>query len=153
MFSQTVEYALRAMVQLGADAPQASTTKEIAAKTKVPSAYLAKVLQSMRRAGLIHSRRGVGGGVTLARSPQEINLLDVIDAVEPLKRARGKSRAAATPLQRALDAALGQVRDTFAGISLADMLMRPAKKKTASRRSQGKARTAKSGAAKRRSRK
>ena len=139
MFSQTVEYALRAMVQLGADAPRASTTKEIAGRTKVPSAYLAKVLQSMRRAGLIHSRRGVGGGVTLARSPEEISLLDVIDAVEPLKRARGKSRTA-TPLQQALDAALGQVRDTFAGISLADMLTRAPKKKAARRKKKAPAR-------------
>jgi Rrf2 family transcriptional regulator, nitric oxide-sensitive transcriptional repressor len=134
MFSQTVEYALRAMVQLAADAPAASTTKEIAAKTKVPSAYLAKVLQSMRRAGLIHSRRGVGGGVTLAESPADISLLHVIDAVEPLKRARGKSRSAASPLQRTLDAALGQVRETFANISLADMLSRGPKGKRAAKR-------------------
>jgi Rrf2 family nitric oxide-sensitive transcriptional repressor len=142
MFSQTVEYALRAMVQLGADAPKASTTKEIAGRTKVPSAYLAKVLQSMRRAGLIHSRRGVGGGVTLARSPKDISLLDVIDAVEPLKRARGKTRSATTPLQRALDAALGQVRDTFAGISLADMLTRAPKKKAARRKKKAPTRVA-----------
>jgi Rrf2 family protein len=133
MFSQTVEYALRAMVQLAADAPAASTTKQIAAKTKVPSAYLAKVLQSMRRAGLIHSRRGVGGGVTLAEPPKDISLLHVIDAVEPLKRARSKSRTATSPLQRALDAALGQVRETFANISLADMLARSPKTKSAKR--------------------
>ena len=129
MFSQTVEYALRAMVQLASEAPAASTTKEIAAKTKVPSAYLAKVLQSMRRAGLIHSRRGVGGGVALAEAPRDISLLVVIDAVEPLKRSRGKSRSAASPLQRTLDAALVQVRETFANVSLADMLARSKKKK------------------------
>jgi Rrf2 family protein len=118
------------MVQLAADAPAASTTKEIASKTKVPSAYLAKVLQSMRRAGLIHSRRGVGGGVTLAEAPSNISLLDVIDAVEPLKRARGKSRSAPSPLQRTLDEALVQVRETFANVSLADMLApAPTKKK------------------------
>jgi Rrf2 family transcriptional regulator, nitric oxide-sensitive transcriptional repressor len=136
MFSQTVEYALRAMVQLAADAPAASTTKEIAAKTKVPSAYLAKVLQSMRRAGLIHSRRGVGGGVTLAEQPKDISLLLVIDAVEPLKRTRGKARSAASPLQRTLDQALVQIRETFANVSLADMLSRRGakKKKTAARR-------------------
>ena len=134
MFSQTVEYALRAMVQMAADAPAASTTREIAKKTKVPSAYLAKVLQSMRRAGLIHSRRGVGGGVTLALPPKEINLLAVIDAVEPLKRTRAKTRTAASPLQRTLDAALSQVRETFASASLADMLARPAKKKAARRK-------------------
>jgi Rrf2 family transcriptional regulator, nitric oxide-sensitive transcriptional repressor len=134
MFSQTVEYALRAMVQLAADAPAASTTKEIAAKTKVPSAYLAKVLQSMRRAGLIYSRRGVGGGVTLAEAPNDISLLLVIDAVEPLKRSRGKSRSAASPLQKTLDAALVQVRETFANVSLADMLARAPKKRSAGRR-------------------
>jgi Rrf2 family transcriptional regulator, nitric oxide-sensitive transcriptional repressor len=134
MFSQTVEYALRAMVQLAADAPAASTTKEIAAKTKVPGAYLAKVLQSMRRAGLIHSRRGVGGGVTLAEEPKDISLLLVIDAVEPLKRTRGKSRTTASPLQKTLDAALVQVRETFANVSLKDMLARAPKKKAAGRR-------------------
>src|SRR5688572_11246038 len=112
MFSQTVEYALRAMVQLASDSPQASTTKEIAEKTKVPSAYLAKVLQSMRRAGLIHSRRGVGGGVTLAHEPKSISLLEVIDAVEPLRRTGGKGRGAASTLQRTLDDALRVVRKT-----------------------------------------
>jgi Rrf2 family nitric oxide-sensitive transcriptional repressor len=134
MFSQTVEYALRAMVQLAADAPEASTTRQIAEKTKVPSAYLAKVLQSMRRAGLIHSRRGVGGGVTLAHDPKQINLLEVIDAVEPLKRVKGKSRGAISPLQRTLDRALGEVRKTFEAASLADMLPRRKGKARARRR-------------------
>jgi Rrf2 family protein len=109
------------MVQLAADAPEASTTRQIAAKTKVPSAYLAKVLQSMRRAGLIHSRRGVGGGVTLAHEPKHIRLLEVIDAVEPLKRGGAKTRRA-SPLQRTLDAALAEVRKMFLATSLADML-------------------------------
>src|SRR5262245_4886186 len=86
MFSQTVEYALRAMAHLASAAPEACTTQEIAETTKVPAAYLSKVLQSMRRAGLIHSRRGVGGGVKLARPPKKISLLDVINAVEPLER-------------------------------------------------------------------
>ncbi len=129
MFSQTVEYALRAMVQLAADAPAASTTRQIAEKTKVPSAYLAKVLQSMRRAGLIHSRRGVGGGVTLAHEPKDVSLLEVIDAVEPLKRGATKTRRAASPLQRTLDAALAEVRKMFQAASLADMLPRAGKAK------------------------
>ena len=83
------------MVQLAADSSGAATTKDIAAKAKVPSAYLAKVLQSMRRGGLIHSRRGVGGGVTLAKPAAKITLLDVIDAVEPLKRTPSKKAPAA----------------------------------------------------------
>jgi Rrf2 family protein len=62
------QYALRAMVQLAADSSGAATTKDIAAKIKAPSAYSAKVLQSMRRGGLIHSRRGVVVGFTLAEA-------------------------------------------------------------------------------------
>lgn len=122
MFSQTVEYALRAMVQLAADSSGSATTKDIAGKAKVPSAYLAKVLQSMRRAGLIHSRRGVGGGVTLAKPAKNISLLDVIDAVEPLKRTPGKKVPTASQLQKSMDSAVDQLRAKFAGESLADML-------------------------------
>ncbi|WP_428307625.1 RrF2 family transcriptional regulator [Lacipirellula sp.] len=122
MFSQTVEYALRAMVQLAADSSGSATTKDIAAKAKVPSAYLAKVLQSMRRGGLIHSRRGVGGGVTLAKPAAKISLLDVIDAVEPLKRQPNKKVATANTLQKSMDTAVDQLRSKFASESLADMI-------------------------------
>jgi hypothetical protein len=54
--------------------------------------------------------------------------------VEPLKRARGKSRGSTSPLQRTLDAALGQVRETFANVSLDDMLARAPKAKPSARR-------------------
>lgn len=130
MFSQTVEYALRAMVQLASEAPDACTTQYIAENTRVPGAYLAKVLQSLRRAGLISSRRGVGGGVRLARPPKKINLLEVINAVEPLarnvdapKRAGGGNLVA---LNRKLDAMLDQLQKGCAGTSLADVSRRPA---------------------------
>lgn len=134
MFSQTVEYALRAMVQLASKAPEACTTQQIAKKTKVPAAYLAKVLQSMRRAGLINSRRGVGGGVSLARPAAKISLLEVIDAVEPLTRGKARSTGATLgALQRKLDEALTQIRKTFADASLGDMLAGPGRKKAAGR--------------------
>jgi Rrf2 family nitric oxide-sensitive transcriptional repressor len=130
MFSQTVEYALRAMVQLATVAPDACTTQSIAESTRVPGAYLAKVLQSLRRAGLITSRRGVGGGVRLARHPKKVNLLEVINAVEPLtrnveapKRAGG---ANLVPLNRKLDAMLEQLQKGCAATSLADVAKRPA---------------------------
>jgi Rrf2 family protein len=132
MFSQTVEYALRAMVQLASQPPSGSTTRKIASKTKVPAAYLAKVLQSMRRAGLVNSRRGVGGGVSLAWPAEQISLLDVIDALEPLKRSGARSakgRAATAPLQRQLNAALAQVRQNLADISLGDIVKPPTKKR------------------------
>jgi Rrf2 family protein len=136
MFSQTVEYALRAMVQLANEAPEASTTQNIAEATKVPGAYLAKVLQSLRRAGLITSRRGVGGGVKLARIPKKISLLDVINAVEPLERSvDGPKRAGGTlaALNGKLDTMLGQLQKSCASTSLADVARRPAAKAKAAR--------------------
>ena len=65
MFSRTVEYALRAVVHLADQAPAARTTDQIAAATLVPKAYLSKVIQGLRRAGLLQSKRGLGGGVAL----------------------------------------------------------------------------------------
>jgi Rrf2 family protein len=96
----------------------------------VPGAYLAKVLQSLRRAGLINSRRGVGGGVKLARSPKKINLLEVINAVEPLERSvdspKRSGGANLSALNRKLDAMLDQLQKVCAATSLGDVSRRPA---------------------------
>ena len=81
--------------------------------------------------------------MTLAEQPKDISLLDVIAAVEPLKRARGKSRSAPSTLQRTLDEALVQVRETFANVSLADMLTRAPRKKKTARQGKKKAKGAK----------
>ena len=53
MFSQTVEYALRAVVHLASNMKRPQTTEEIAKVTKVPQAYLSKVLQSLVAAGIV----------------------------------------------------------------------------------------------------
>ncbi len=137
MFSQTVEYALRAMVQLASEAPEACTTQYIAENTRVPGAYLAKVLQSLRRGGLISSRRGVGGGVKLARPPKKITLLEVINAVEPLERNVDSRKRPPTlvSLNRKLDAMLDQLQRSCAGTSLAELApASKAKRAKASRR-------------------
>src|SRR4051812_101829 len=88
LFSQTVEYALRAVVHLADQAPAARTTDQIAEATRVPKAYLSKVSQSLVRAELVHSQRGVHGGMTLTRAPDAINILEVVNAVEPIGRIR-----------------------------------------------------------------
>jgi Rrf2 family transcriptional regulator, nitric oxide-sensitive transcriptional repressor len=86
MFSQTTEYALRAMSCLALAPDQLVPTTTLAAMTKVPSNYLAKVLQQLAAANLIVGRRGVGGGYKLARSADSINLLEVINTVGHLGR-------------------------------------------------------------------
>jgi Rrf2 family protein len=119
MFSMTQEYALRAMTQLAREAPASATTAHLAESVRIPGAYLAKVMQQLRRAKLITSRRGVGGGISLARPAKRISLLDVIEAVDPWKRGNGK--AGKTPLDRKLKQMLDQVQKAAATTSLADV--------------------------------
>ena len=83
MFSQTADYAFRAAVHLADQSPNAQTTEQIAEVTRVPAAYLSKVLQSLTRAGLLHSQRGVKGGFSLARNPHQLTILDVVEAGIP----------------------------------------------------------------------
>src|SRR5262249_27996199 len=84
MFSQTVEYALRAVVHLAYEAPAARTTAQIADATQVPKDYLSKILQGLAKKGIVSTQRGVGGGVALAKTPEELTILDVVNAVEPI---------------------------------------------------------------------
>src|SRR5215470_527471 len=88
VLSQTVEYALRAAVYLADQAPSARTTEQIAEATRVPHAYLSKVLQSMARGKIVTSQRGLHGGFLLARQPDQISILEVVNAVDPVQRIR-----------------------------------------------------------------
>ncbi|MEZ4537577.1 MAG: Rrf2 family transcriptional regulator [Cyanobacteriota/Melainabacteria group bacterium] len=83
MISQTAEYALRAMVFLAMNQDNAQVTERIAGGTKVPASYLSKVLQSLSRAGLVKSQRGLGGGFSLAKAPESTTILEIINAVDP----------------------------------------------------------------------
>jgi len=86
VISQTTEYALRAVVWLAANPEKPLTAQQIAEATRVPAGYLAKVLQGLSRAGLLHSQRGLGGGFRLARSPDSLTMWEVVQAVDPLRR-------------------------------------------------------------------
>jgi Rrf2 family nitric oxide-sensitive transcriptional repressor len=135
MFSQTVEYALRAVVYLANRAPDAAATDAIATATKVPPAYLSKVIQSLVRAGIMTSRRGVGGGVALAKTPAELTILEVVNAVDPIKRIRtcplGLSAHGVNlcALHKRVDSALATVEAAFAASTLADVLAEPNRSK------------------------
>lgn len=86
MFSQTVEYALRAVVCLAQTDGRPLTTQQIAQITHVPAGYLSKVLQSLGRSELVRSQRGMHGGFVLGANANELTLLQVINAVDPVKR-------------------------------------------------------------------
>jgi Rrf2 family protein len=131
MLTDTVEYALRAAVYLATRPGEAVTTGEVADRTQVPAAYLAKILQGLAKAGIVKAQRGVGGGVSLAKPASELTILEVVNAVEPIQRIKTcplKLSAHGTrlcPLHKRLDAALEQVELAFAGTTLAEVLAEP----------------------------
>jgi Rrf2 family transcriptional regulator, nitric oxide-sensitive transcriptional repressor len=133
MFSQTVEYALRAVVHLADQAPSPRTTQQIAAATRVPKAYLSKVLQGLSHAKIVRSQRGYGGGIVLTKTPDEVTILEVVNAVEPIGRIRECPLGLTAhgvrlcPLHRRLDNALALVEDAFRKTTLAEVLAEPSK--------------------------
>ena len=128
LFSQTAEYALRAITFLAENSPASVTTEQIADATIVPPAYLSKVLQSLRRAGIVTSRRGIGGGVSLAKDPSDVTIYEIIDAVDPIQRIKecpiglAAHGAKLCPMHMRLDAALALVEDAFRSSTLAEVL-------------------------------
>ena len=131
MFSQTVEYALRAVVYLASESPAACTTEQIHLATKVQQAYLAKIIQGLVKKGIVQTRRGVGGGVTLAKPPEELTILDVVNAVEPIVRITtcplglSSHGVRLCPLHKRMDAAVASVEAAFRDTTLAEILAEP----------------------------
>lgn len=83
--SQTGEYALRAMAWLAIVSPEAPVTAlDLSRGTGIPAHYLSKVLRRLVRAGLLASRKGMGGGFVLARPPETIRFIDILGAVDVL---------------------------------------------------------------------
>jgi Rrf2 family protein len=130
MFSQTAEYALRAVVYLASQGGAAQTTQQIAEATRVPAGYLAKVMQGLSRAGLVYSQRGLHGGFTLSRPADALTVLDVVRAVDPLRRIRScplgiKGHVNLCPLHRRLDQAVALVEDALQRSTIAELLAEP----------------------------
>lgn len=128
MFSNTAEYALRAVVHLAAEPEKACTTGDIAEATKVSPGYLSKVLQSLGRAGLVTAQRGPTGGFTLSRSPKRITVLEVVNAVDPIQRITKcpldipSHAVKLCKLHARLDEAIGLVESALGASTIAEML-------------------------------
>ena len=132
MISQSAEYALRAVVTLATHPDVRMSTASIADATKVPAGYLPKVLQALARGGLVASIPGRIGGFALVRSPGSISVLDVVNAVEPIRRIEScplnlkSHRTALCPLHRRLDQAAEAVERAFAATTIEEILEDPA---------------------------
>lgn len=81
--SRTVAYAVRATIQL-AQNPQGSPVpcSKLASEGNMPERFLLQILRNLVTHGILRSTRGVEGGYSLTRPPEQISLLDVIEAIE-----------------------------------------------------------------------
>jgi Rrf2 family protein len=80
--SEAASLALHTMAVLAAEPDRIYSNRDIAGRLGVSSAHLAKVLQRLTRAGLLHSERGPGGGFKLGRPLDDVSLLEVYEAIE-----------------------------------------------------------------------
>ena len=78
------DYASRALLSLAlhSDVEGPTSVRDIAERTGLPQPYLEQILLALKGAGLVRSKRGVGGGYVLARPPSEITLGEIVSAVD-----------------------------------------------------------------------
>jgi len=81
--TKQADYALRAMIYLARlEKNGKAPTGTIAKEQNIPASFLAKIISQLSLAGLIHTSRGAKGGVSLAKAPGEISVLDVVQAID-----------------------------------------------------------------------
>lgn len=127
MISQTVEYALLAMSFLASRPGASVTCATISRGTRVPPGYLSKIMRDLVCAELVRSFRGPHRGFALARDCATISLLEIVAAVEPMRRAESDRleepiRAAYQAMHQCLDDAMSQIEQTFRRTTLSSVL-------------------------------
>ena len=80
--TRKADYAVRLMVEVAAHSGESVTTAEIAESQAMPYQFLRKVAQVLSAKGLLASERGGKGGLTLARPPENISVLDILQALD-----------------------------------------------------------------------
>ena len=91
------DYAARALLSLALHIDEAGPTsvRDIAERTGLPQAYLEQILLALKGAGLVRSKRGVGGGYVLARPPEQILLCLLYTSPSPRDRTRSRMPSSA----------------------------------------------------------
>jgi len=131
MISQTVEYALRAIVTIANHQGRPCTAQKISEITQVPAPYLSKLMQGLVRSGLVSSQRGLHGGFLLTKAPRDLTIWEVVDAVEPMKRivecplGLKLHGTELCPLHQRLDQAMQVVEQMFRATTIEEVISAP----------------------------
>ena len=127
------DYGLRGMLYMARQPlGQVCLVSQVAAAEELPESYLAKIFQDLARSRLLISHRGAKGGFSLVDDPQEINLLQIIEAVEgPIALApcldirEGCDRVNLCEIYDALYSAQAQMISVLESTTLADLVAKP----------------------------
>jgi Rrf2 family protein len=115
------------MVYLAGVGDDPVNSESIAAATKVSPGYLSKVLRDLVVADLIVSQRGPNGGFTLARPAESVSILEIINAVDPIKRILecplgNPEHTKLCPLHRRMDQTIADIQKTLTRTKLSEVL-------------------------------
>ena len=130
MMSQSAEYALRAVIVLARAGGKSLTTEEISKEARVSAGYLAKMMQALARAEVVHARRGVHGGYTLAIPPEKLTVLQVVRAIDPSRRITRcplslASHTCPCPLHHRMDEAAAMIDNAYEKTCIAELINGP----------------------------
>jgi Rrf2 family protein len=127
--STKAQYGMRALIEVAVGGDRPTSLKTVADRQGLSHQYLEQIFAVLRRAGMVESVRGARGGYRLARRPDELSALEVVELLEgtvsPVQciddeESCGRTGACSTePLWREVDAA---VRRVLGGTSLADLM-------------------------------
>ncbi len=127
--SRTVAYAVQAVVQLAqSNADRPVPCSQLAADGHMPERFLLQILRNLVTHGVLHSTRGVDGGYSLKRQPEDITLLEVIEAIDgPLTATMpamegSRISVAETRLREALGRVSDECRRQLSSIKLSDLV-------------------------------
>lgn len=122
--SRTVSYAVKAMVAL-ATAPREAPVccKQLAEGGDMPERFLLQILRTLVTHDLLQSVRGVYGGYRLSRDPEDITLLEIVEAIDgPLSLHLPDESHNDSAIERSLSDLSGRLREDFADVKLSDLM-------------------------------
>ena len=112
--TRQADYATRAILYLARfNRGERVSTSQVAKEQKIPQSFLAKIISQLSVAGLLHTSRGARGGISLAREPEQITLLEVIEAIDgPIRGlVPGENNPSSHPVNKKLEVICNQAAE------------------------------------------
>ena len=115
MLSKKTKYAIKALIHLGKEAKNLPVhISDIAARENIPVKYLSAILGELRNAGFVHSKKGVAGGYSLNKNPEDIPLVQILRLTDgPIAMVSCASLNYYHKCEECLDEATCGIKNTF----------------------------------------